>query len=125
MYFINKRKEIRKVEGLHIFSQAEIYALPTGYIGAVIGIGILLGLPSSILAENCKNNLVRIVSMIILALTMTGVMIFGCGWQMFQQPTGKYEYTASIDENKVKLIEFNKKYEIERQEGSLWIIKDK
>jgi hypothetical protein len=40
------------------------------------------------------------------------------------KPTGKYEYTVTIGKE-VNLLEFNKKYEIVKQDGELWIIKDK
>jgi hypothetical protein len=91
----------------------------------VIGLGMLLGFPSGLIFENCKQTIIKVISGIVCLVTIVCLCIFGLGWVAFQQPTSKYEYTVSIDESKVKLLDFNEKYEIVRQEGELWIIRDK
>lgn len=113
------------MEGLHIFNQTEIIALPSWYMGTVIGLGILFGFTSGMILEHCKQKIIKRLAGIVFAITMLCLCIFGIGWSAFQQPTGKYEYTVSIDDSKIKMLEFNKKYEIVRQDGELWIIKDK
>jgi hypothetical protein len=113
------------VEGLHIFSQTEIVSLPSWYFWVVFGVGILFMVIGGLMADKSRNNIVIWIGIIMLSLAQTGILFFGAGWQLWQQPTGKYTYTVSIDNTKVNLLEFNSKYEILKQDGELWTIKDK
>jgi hypothetical protein len=113
------------MEGLHIFSQTEIYAVPYWYIGLFVGLGLIFGIPSGIILEKCKRKVLRFIAGTIFTIDMICITIFGIGYSYFEQPTGKYKYTVSIDDQKVKLIEFYNKYDIVSQDGELWTIKDK
>ena len=113
------------MEGIHVFNKVEILALPSWYFWVVLGLGILFMIIGSIMEDKGKHVVFRLIGGIIFLISFTAMMTFGCGWQYFQQPTGKYEYTVLIDDSKTNVLDFTNKYEIVRQEGELWIIKDK
>jgi hypothetical protein len=113
------------MNGLHIYNQTEMFALPSWYFIAVFGLGLLFAIIGGTMQDKCERKLHRGVGFVIFLISMIAMYVFGLGWQMFQLPTGKYEYTVSIDDSKVKMFEFNDKYEIVRQEGELWVIRDK
>ena len=110
---------------MHIFNQVQIYALPSWYCWVLFGIGSPVFIIGAMLMDKCKRPLIKFIGGTVFVITFASMMIFGAGWQMFEQPTGRYEYTVSIEDPKVNVLEFNSKYEIVRQEGELWIIRDK
>lgn len=113
------------MDGIHIFNQTQIFALPSWYFIAVFGLGLMFAIIGGTMQDRCKRKLDKVIGLIIFTISMVAMYIFGLGHEMFRLPTGKYEYTVSIDDNKVKVFEFNEKYEIVSQEGELWIIKDR
>lgn len=114
-----------KIEGMHVFNQVEILSLPWWYFWVVLGIGFpVMGIALTAM-DKCKNSSVKLICGAIGIFIGVLVTIFGVGWQMFEQPTGRYEYTVSIQDPNVNVLDFNSKYEIVRKEGELWIIRDK
>lgn len=99
--------------------------MPSWYFWVVFGVGVPIFAIGLTAMDKCKHNLLKAISFIIGILAGTSMYIFGAGWQMFEQPTGKYEYTVSIDDTKIHMLEFNDKYEIVNKNGELWVIRDK
>jgi hypothetical protein len=120
-----KRKKVKRIEGIHVFNQIEILALPSWYFWVVFGVGAPIFTIGLTVFDKSKHNLLKVIGFIVGILAGTSIYVFGSGWQMFKQPTGKYEYTVSIDDTKIHMLEFNEKYEIVNKNGELWIIKDK
>lgn len=114
-----------KIEGMHIFNQVEVLSLPWWYFWVVFGVGSPIAIIGGTLMDKCKHTLFKFIGGAIFVIAGTSIMVFGSAWQAFQQPTGRYEYTVSIEDPNVNVLEFNSKYEIVRQEGELWIIRDK
>lgn len=113
------------MEGLYIFNQTEILSLPIWYLPTLVIGGLIVGIISSLLIEKSRRLLFRTIGWVMFVVDLFCLSIFGLGWYGYQHPTGKYEYTVSIDDDAIRLLEFNEKYEIVRQHGELWIIRDK
>lgn len=108
-----------------MFNKIEILALPWWYFWVVFVAGTPIALTGGMLVEKGKCKLFKFIGWFIFIITLTSMMILGTAWPAFKQPTGRYEYTVSIEDPNVNVLDFNSKYEIVRQEGELWIIRDK
>jgi hypothetical protein len=107
------------MEGIHIFNKTQIIESINTPIIIFLFFGIVFTVSIGImLIENHK-------AFDGCMLILLGLILFA---MMFNIPTikntGKCEYAVSISKD-VNLLEFNKKYAIERKEGELYIIKDK
>jgi hypothetical protein len=117
------RKEM--MEGIHIFNQVDITELQWSWYLPMLLVELFIFIFALSILDKCERFLIKAVCFIICIISGTAFMISGCAHQVFEQPTGKHEYTVTLDDDKIKLLEFNEKYEIVRQEGDLWIIRDK
>ena len=108
------------IEGIEILAQSEIMASPswTGWILVMLGIGIvgiLMGLAFDfdwLFVTGIVGGLMGIVGVFFVLIINP------------KEPTGRYEYQVTIDDN-VSFTEFYENYEVVGQNGKIWTIRDK
>lgn len=86
-------------------------------------IGLILGLVFGMISEYKNEEIVLSIIVGMFLGFILGLFVFGISTQ-FQVPTGEYTYQVTIDNN-VSMTEFNDKYDIIKQEGEIYYIKEK
>ena len=86
-------------------------------IGLFVAIGILSLLLSIITLDLDKRNRVILILISIISFVFAVVLFF-------TEYTKPMKYEATIDDN-VKISEFEKKYEIVKQRGDIYVIKER
>lgn len=106
------------MEGVRILN--EISPMSAGVwvsIGLFVAIGILSLLLSIITLDLDKRNRVILILISIIPFVFAVVLFF-------TEYTKPMKYEATIDDN-VKISEFEKKYEIVKQRGDIYVIKER
>lgn len=108
------------MEGIHVFNQVEITEPRVALPLMLVAVGTVILIVGLVLFIEFKKDLIGILLVCVGTITILSALPV----KELGRHTGEYEYTVTID-NGVNLLEFNEKYEILRQEGELYIIKEK
>jgi len=108
------------IEGIEILAQSEIMTDSswTAWILVLLAFGFV------VFTGGLSNNIDFLVFIGCIALSIS---IVGSLLMVIinpKEPTGKYEYQVTIDEN-VSFTELYEKYEVVDQNGKIWVIRDK
>ena len=106
------------MEGVNILTQTEIMTTSPIAIWALIValICILFGVICFILFEEWGFIIPAVIGVCLYISIAIGA------WNI--EPSGRYEYQATIDET-VMFIELHERYDVIGQDGKIWILEDK
>lgn len=111
------------MEGIEILDKTEILhtSEETAFFFALSMVFAIATIATFLVSFYIDSIKLAIVSALIFALSIITMIILA---NFIDEPTGKYQYQVTIDEN-VSMVEFHEKYEIVDIKGKIYTIKEK